>query len=98
MLLAVLGPVAGTLLKREPSCHLRLRGLVGSIWLYGLWRGIWGSWLGVRLSECQRQHCLGLELIVLFRQKSLSKNHEKGASGGISPDTYIAFVIIECIA
>ncbi|OQD68825.1 hypothetical protein PENDEC_c030G00256 [Penicillium decumbens] len=29
---------------------------------------------------------------------NLSKNHEKGVEGGVSPDTYIAFVIIECIA
>ncbi|KAE8146598.1 major facilitator superfamily domain-containing protein [Aspergillus avenaceus] len=29
---------------------------------------------------------------------NLSKNHEKGADGGVTPDTFIAFVIIECIA
>ncbi|KAJ5997475.1 hypothetical protein N7499_006129 [Penicillium canescens] len=29
---------------------------------------------------------------------NLSKNHEKGAEGGISPDTYIAFLIIESLA
>ncbi|OQE94988.1 hypothetical protein PENNAL_c0003G03156 [Penicillium nalgiovense] len=29
---------------------------------------------------------------------NLSKNHEKGVSGGVSPDTFIAFVIIECLA
>ncbi|KAL4890096.1 major facilitator superfamily domain-containing protein [Aspergillus ambiguus] len=29
---------------------------------------------------------------------NLAKNYEKGVSGGITPDTYIAFVIIECIA
>jgi len=29
---------------------------------------------------------------------SLSKNHVKGASASVTPDTYIAFVIIECIA
>ncbi|KAI1252154.1 hypothetical protein MGN70_006727 [Eutypa lata] len=29
---------------------------------------------------------------------NLSKNHEKGAVGGISPDTYIAFLIIEAMA
>lgn len=29
---------------------------------------------------------------------SLSKNHEKGVDGGVSPDTYIAFVIIESLA
>ncbi|KAL4787002.1 major facilitator superfamily domain-containing protein [Aspergillus varians] len=29
---------------------------------------------------------------------NLAKNHKKGADGGISPDTYIAFVIIECLA
>ncbi|KAK2767524.1 hypothetical protein FQN54_003681 [Arachnomyces sp. PD_36] len=29
---------------------------------------------------------------------NLSKNHEKGANGGITPDTYIAFVIIESLA
>ncbi|KAL4953256.1 major facilitator superfamily domain-containing protein [Aspergillus filifer] len=29
---------------------------------------------------------------------NLSKNHLKGADGGITPDTYIAFVIIECLA
>ncbi|OKP10103.1 UNC93-like protein 1 [Penicillium subrubescens] len=29
---------------------------------------------------------------------NLSKNHVKGADGGVTPDTYIAFVIIECIA
>ncbi|KAJ5161707.1 hypothetical protein N7492_007099 [Penicillium capsulatum] len=29
---------------------------------------------------------------------NLSKNHEKGASGGVTPDTYVAFIIIECIA
>ncbi|EAU30472.1 conserved hypothetical protein [Aspergillus terreus NIH2624] len=29
---------------------------------------------------------------------NLAKNHEKGVSGGVTPDTYVAFVIIECIA
>lgn len=29
---------------------------------------------------------------------SLSKNHEKGAVGGVTPDTYVAFLIIECMA
>ncbi|KAF7586297.1 hypothetical protein BBP40_009153 [Aspergillus hancockii] len=29
---------------------------------------------------------------------NLSKNHEKGADGGVTPETFIAFVIIECIA
>lgn len=29
---------------------------------------------------------------------SLAKNHVKGVSGGVTPDTYIAFVIIECLA
>ncbi|CAI7626865.1 unnamed protein product [Penicillium pancosmium] len=29
---------------------------------------------------------------------NLAKNHEKGAEGGISPDTYVAFVIIESLA
>ena len=29
---------------------------------------------------------------------SLSKNHLKGADGGVTPDTYLAFVIIEAIA
>ncbi|KAJ5301137.1 two-component sensor protein histidine protein kinase (dhkk dhkj) [Penicillium atrosanguineum] len=29
---------------------------------------------------------------------NLSKNHEKGVDGGVSPDTYIAFVIIESLA
>lgn len=29
---------------------------------------------------------------------NLAKNNEKGADGGISPDTYVAFVIIECLA
>ncbi|KPM42517.1 hypothetical protein AK830_g4027 [Neonectria ditissima] len=29
---------------------------------------------------------------------NLSKNHEKGVSGGVTPDTYIAFMIIECMA
>ena len=29
---------------------------------------------------------------------SLSKNHEKGVVGGVTPDTYIAFLIIECMA
>ncbi|KAJ5557954.1 hypothetical protein N7535_009447 [Penicillium sp. DV-2018c] len=29
---------------------------------------------------------------------NLSKNHEKGVTGGVSPDTFIAFVIIECLA
>jgi hypothetical protein len=28
----------------------------------------------------------------------LSKNHVKGAVGGVTPDTYIAFLIIECMA
>jgi hypothetical protein len=30
--------------------------------------------------------------------RSLSKNHVKGAVDGVSPDTYIAFLIIECMA
>ncbi|KAJ4316311.1 hypothetical protein N0V94_005520 [Neodidymelliopsis sp. IMI 364377] len=29
---------------------------------------------------------------------NLSKNHIKGANGGVTPDTYIAFLIIECMA
>ncbi|KAF4760223.1 hypothetical protein HAV15_006533 [Penicillium sp. str.  len=29
---------------------------------------------------------------------NLSKNYEKGVSGGVTPDTYIAFLIIECLA
>lgn len=29
---------------------------------------------------------------------SLSKNYEKGVSGGVTSDTYLAFVIIECLA
>lgn len=29
---------------------------------------------------------------------SLAKNHTKGGSGGVTPDTYIAFLIIECMA
>ncbi|KAM0205691.1 hypothetical protein ACHAPA_010243 [Fusarium lateritium] len=29
---------------------------------------------------------------------NLSKNNEKGVSGGVTPDTYIAFLIIECLA
>lgn len=29
---------------------------------------------------------------------SLAKNHIKGVEGGVTPDTYIAFVIIECLA
>ncbi|EUC37112.1 hypothetical protein COCCADRAFT_23196 [Bipolaris zeicola 26-R-13] len=29
---------------------------------------------------------------------NLSKNHEKGVVGGVTPDTYIAFLIIECMA
>lgn len=29
---------------------------------------------------------------------SLSKNHIAGVEGGVSPDTYVAFIIIECMA
>ncbi|CAI6294118.1 unnamed protein product [Periconia digitata] len=29
---------------------------------------------------------------------NLSKNHEKGVTGGVTPDTYVAFLIIECLA
>ncbi|QDS76048.1 hypothetical protein FKW77_005463 [Venturia effusa] len=29
---------------------------------------------------------------------NLSKNHIKGVSGGVTPNTYIAFIIIECLA
>ncbi|KAL4918388.1 major facilitator superfamily domain-containing protein [Aspergillus aurantiobrunneus] len=29
---------------------------------------------------------------------NLAKNHEKGADGGVTPDTFVAFVVIECIA
>jgi hypothetical protein len=28
----------------------------------------------------------------------LSKNHVKGVTGGVTPDTYVAFLIIECLA
>jgi hypothetical protein len=28
----------------------------------------------------------------------LSKNHVKGVEGGVTPDTYVAFLIIECLA
>lgn len=34
----------------------------------------------------------------LLTQRSLSKNHAKGVTGGVTPDTYIAFLIIECMA
>ena len=66
VLLAVLEPVAGMLLRREPSWHLRRRGPVESIWLCGLWRGILDSWLGVLLSESQQHpYCMsGFKLIV----------------------------------
>lgn len=36
--------------------------------------------------------------VIALADHSLSKNHVKGASGGITPDTYVAFVIIECLA
>ncbi|KAJ2974755.1 hypothetical protein NQ176_g5888 [Zarea fungicola] len=29
---------------------------------------------------------------------NLSKNHQKGVTGGVTPETYIAFLIIECLA
>lgn len=29
---------------------------------------------------------------------NLSKNHVKGAEAGVTPDTYVAFLIIECLA
>lgn len=29
---------------------------------------------------------------------SLAKNHIKGVSGGVTPNTYVAFVIIQCLA
>ncbi|KAJ0413501.1 major facilitator superfamily domain-containing protein [Aspergillus carlsbadensis] len=29
---------------------------------------------------------------------NLAKNHEAGAEGGVTPDTFIAFLVIECIA
>ncbi|KAH9886895.1 MFS general substrate transporter [Xylariomycetidae sp. FL2044] len=29
---------------------------------------------------------------------NLSKNHIKGVTGGVTPDTYVAFLIIECLA
>lgn len=29
---------------------------------------------------------------------NLAKNHERGADGGITPDTYVAFIIIQCLA
>ncbi|KAF1355609.1 MFS general substrate transporter [Lizonia empirigonia] len=32
------------------------------------------------------------------RAINLSKNHVKGVSGGVTPDTYVAFLIIECMA
>ena len=28
----------------------------------------------------------------------MSKNHVKGVNGGVTPDTYVAFLIIECMA
>jgi hypothetical protein len=31
-------------------------------------------------------------------RNSLSKNYEEGVSGGVTPDTYLAFVAIECLA
>lgn len=38
-----------------------------------------------------------LVLITILHQ-SLAKNHVKGVDGGVAPNTYIAFVIIECLA
>jgi MFS family permease len=29
---------------------------------------------------------------------SLAKNHEKGVDGGVTPDTYIVFIVIQCLA
>jgi hypothetical protein len=37
-------------------------------------------------------------LILILSLSSLSKNHEKGVVGGVTPDTYVAFLIIECMA
>jgi hypothetical protein len=34
----------------------------------------------------------------VLTQLSLAKNHIKGATDGVTPDTYIAFLIIECMA
>lgn len=39
-----------------------------------------------------------LRIVSNLDSRSLSKNHVKGADGGVTPDTYLAFVIIECIA
>lgn len=37
-------------------------------------------------------------VLIIFLHKSLAKNHVKGVDGGVAPNTYIAFVIIECLA
>jgi hypothetical protein len=35
---------------------------------------------------------------VFFYARSLAKNHEKGVDGGVTPDTYIVFIVIQCLA
>lgn len=43
------------------------------------------------------EHAGSLLLTAILHQ-SLAKNHIKGVDGGVAPNTYIAFVIIECLA
>jgi hypothetical protein len=51
--------------------------------------------LEVPLSESCQSQCIRQLVLIAF---SLSKNHTKGVNSGVTPDTYIAFLIIECMA
>ena len=52
----------------------------------------------VSLSEVPSSMFLRSTMKNIQLTSSLSKNHVKGATGGVTPDTYIAFLIIECMA
>jgi len=79
--------------NRERSCRLPLNEPGGSISPYGLSRGIWVSSSVEPSSESR-----SIFLTEIALTNSLSKNYKEGQVGGVTPSTYVAFIIIESLA
>jgi hypothetical protein len=95
---AVLALVVGMLPNREQSCHSLLRASAGNTLPYGLSPEISDNWWEVQSSELSKQTETWSRTINTFWSSSLSKNYQKGVEGVVIQETYLAFVIIECLA
>lgn len=98
-------PAAGTWRKPGPSSRWRLPAFAESTWRSGSSPGIWDNSSGEVSSEnfswtiwTPQNHAVRTDDVYLLVQRSLAKNHTEDGSGGVTPDTYIAFLIIECLA